>query len=86
MCLSQVYVQGTAWGPEAKEANDFDTQITMLKFANGVFGTIENSRKCSFGYDQRVEVFGDMGALNGNNRSPNVVVRSDASGIATGED
>lgn len=46
----QVYVQAAAWGDEAKAADDVDTQVTLLRFKNGVFGTIENSRRCSFGY------------------------------------
>jgi hypothetical protein len=47
--------------------------------------TIENSRKCSFGYDQRVEVFGEGGSLQGNNRAPSTVVRSDGTGVQDGE-
>jgi myo-inositol 2-dehydrogenase/D-chiro-inositol 1-dehydrogenase len=82
--IEEVFVQGTAWGPEASAANDCDTQITLLKFKNGVFGSIENSRLCSFGYDQRVEVFGDKGSLQGENRSPASVVRSDKGGITQG--
>lgn len=79
--IEEVFVQAKAWGPEAQAAGDVDTQITMLRFANGVFGTIENSRKCSFGYDQRVEVFGEGGSLQGNNRAPSTVVRSDGTGV-----
>lgn len=82
--IEEVYAQGAAWGPEASGAADLDTQVTLLRFRNGVFGTIENSRKCAFGYDQRVEVFGDKGALQGQNRAPSTVVRSDASGIVGG--
>ncbi len=82
--IEEVFVQGTAWGPEAAAAGDYDTQISLLKFKNGVFGTIENSRKCAFGYDQRVEVFGDLGSLQGENRTPNTVVRSDAQGVSKG--
>lgn len=83
--IEEVYAQGTAWGPEASMAKDLDTQVTLLRFKNGVFGTIENSRVCAFGYDQRVEVFGDKGALQGQNRAPSTVVRSDASGIVGGK-
>ena len=32
-------------------------------------------------YDQRVELFGEKGALQGNNRAPNTVVRSDSTGV-----
>lgn len=82
--IEEVFVQGTAWGPEAAGAGDLDTQITLLRFENGVFGTLENSRLCSFGYDQRVEVFGELGSLQGENRSPSTVTRSDAEGVTAG--
>ena len=36
-------------------------------------------------YDQRVEVFGELGSVQGQNRAPNTVVRSDASGIVEGK-
>lgn len=33
-------------------AGDIDTSLVVLKFANGVIGTISNSRKATYGYDQ----------------------------------
>ncbi|CAB1118522.1 unnamed protein product [Ectocarpus sp. CCAP 1310/34] len=76
--IDEVFVTATAFDPEAKEADDFDTANTHLKFKNGAFGVIENSRRCSFGYDQRVEVFGAGGSISGANRSPqNVLVNSE---------
>jgi myo-inositol 2-dehydrogenase/D-chiro-inositol 1-dehydrogenase len=38
-----------------------DTAVTTLLFQNGALGTIDNSRKAVYGYDQRVEVFGSEG-------------------------
>lgn len=52
---------------------------------NGAFGVIENSRRCSFGYDQRVEVFGAGGSIQGVNRAPQNVVLNTGEGINAGE-
>lgn len=49
------------------EAGDVDTAIITLKFANGVIGTIDNSRRAVYGYDQRVEVFGSGGSITTGN-------------------
>ncbi len=37
-------------------ANDVDTAVVTLRFANGALGVIDNSRRSGFGHDQRVEV------------------------------
>lgn len=44
--------------PAIGEAGDIDTSLAMLTFANGVVVTVDNSRKATYGYDQRVEIFG----------------------------
>src|SRR5436190_8525461 len=49
--------------PAIGEAGDVDTAVIMLHFTNGVIGTIENSRRAVYGYDQRVEVQGTAGAV-----------------------
>ncbi|CAM9960507.1 unnamed protein product [Ectocarpus fasciculatus] len=82
--IEEVYVTATAFDPEAKEADDFDTANTHLKFKNGAFGVIENSRRCSFGYDQRVEVFGAGGSISGANRSPQNVLVNNEEGLNAG--
>eukprot|EP00903_Cladosiphon_okamuranus_P009471 g9026.t1 len=82
--IEEVFVTATAFDPEAKEANDFDTANTHLKFKNGAFGVIENSRRCSFGYDQRVEVFGKGGSISGANRSPQDVLVNTEDGLNAG--
>ncbi|MBL8146160.1 MAG: inositol 2-dehydrogenase [Anaerolineae bacterium] len=57
--------------PAIAEAGDVDTALAVLKFANGVIGTIDNSRKAVYGYDQRVEVFGSGGKIESDNNYPN---------------
>jgi len=41
---------------EIGKAGDVDTAVVMLRFRNGVIGTIDNCRKSAYGYDQRAEV------------------------------
>ena len=41
---------------------------------------IDNSRYCAYGYDQRIEVFGENGRLTTNNILENSVQISDSSG------
>lgn len=57
--------------PAIGEAGDIDTAVIMLRFENGVLGTIDNSRRAVYGYDQRVEVFGSDGAIQTANNYPN---------------
>lgn len=82
--IESVYVTGNAFEDAAKEANDIDTVITVLKMTDGSFGTIDNSRRCSYGYDQRIEVFGSKGAINSSNKTPDTVMVSNEAGVATG--
>jgi myo-inositol 2-dehydrogenase / D-chiro-inositol 1-dehydrogenase len=70
--------------PAIGEAGDFDTALVTLRFENGVIGTIDNSRKAVFGYDQRVEVFGSAGMVQTSNNTPNTAKVS--GGVAVSED
>ncbi len=73
----EVYTSaGVMVDPAIGEAGDVDTAVILLKFANGVIGTIENSRKAVYGYDQRVEVFGSGGAVSTSNNFANNAVIS----------
>lgn len=71
--IEEVYVNGRAFEEAAQKAGDLDTVIVSLKMSNGAVGTIGNSRRCAYGYDQRIEVFGSKGMLSSNNRSANSV-------------
>lgn len=67
--VTEVYAAGSALiNPEFAEFNDIDTAITQLRFQNGALGVIDNSRQAVYGYDQRIEVFGEKGALFADNR------------------
>lgn len=56
-----------------KEENDFDNVTVTLRGANGELVTIVNSRRCAFGYDQRIEVFGEDGMLTTSNLTHSTV-------------
>lgn len=74
-------VAGVKIDPAIGEAGDVDTSLTVLKFANGVAVTIDNSRKAVYGYDQRVEAFGSGGAISTDNQYPNMATISTAQHI-----
>ena len=67
--------------PRIGEAGDVDTAVVMLTFENGVIGTIDNSRRAVYGYDQRVEVLGSEGGISTANVYPNEVTFSSAASI-----
>ena len=58
----EVYAQGSVLvDPAIGEAGDIDTAVIVLKFENGCTAIIDNSRKATYGYDQRLEIFGSKG-------------------------
>jgi myo-inositol 2-dehydrogenase/D-chiro-inositol 1-dehydrogenase len=67
--------------PGIAEIGEVDTAVTALTFANGAIGVIDNCRKATYGYDQRVEVHGSLGMLAAENESSSTVVLADASGV-----
>lgn len=80
--VETVFAQGAVLIDAAiGELGDLDTVITTLTFASGALAVIDNSRRATYGYDQRVEVFGSRGAASADNDYPNTVVVSDDSGV-----
>ncbi|MGQ9490520.1 MAG: inositol 2-dehydrogenase [Anaerolineae bacterium] len=80
--VAELYVQaGVTVDPAIGEADDVDTAVIMLRFTNGVIGTIDNCRRAAYGYDQRVEVFGSKGAIATANNYPNSATISDAASV-----
>ena len=60
----EVYATGAALvDPAIGEAGDVDTSMLILKFASGALCHINCSRRTSYGYDERVELFGSHGML-----------------------
>lgn len=82
--IEEVYAVGSALlRPELDEFGDIDTNVLTLKFANGAVGTIDNSRKAVYGYDQRLEVFCSNGTAMAENEAETTIVKGDAQGFHT---
>jgi myo-inositol 2-dehydrogenase/D-chiro-inositol 1-dehydrogenase len=78
----EVYAAGAALvDPQLNDFGDIDTDVVILKFANGAFGTLDNSRKAVYGYDQRLEVFCSNGTAMMENDRENVVVKGNQEGF-----
>jgi myo-inositol 2-dehydrogenase/D-chiro-inositol 1-dehydrogenase len=79
----EVYATGSSFiYPEL--SNGPDAAVVTLKSSSGVIGVINNVLRSSFGYDQRLEVQGERGMLQVQNRKSSKVVVSDRSGVRSG--
>src|SRR5579871_4813477 len=75
--VEEIFAAGAVMvDPGFAKEDDFDTAVALLRFRGGAIGTIDNSRKSTFGYDQRVEILGSKGKIATENRYPNQVVVS----------
>ena len=80
--VTEVYAMGTSLvDKRIGEAGDVDTAIVTLTFANGALGVIDNSRRAAYGYDQRVEVLCEKGAVQDNNHLENEAFISTAESV-----
>jgi myo-inositol 2-dehydrogenase/D-chiro-inositol 1-dehydrogenase len=79
----EVFARGTAVNPEIGAAGDIDTAMVMLRTADGRLCQIANSRRCSFGYDQRIEAFGADGMVSANNHTATSVTVAGKQGYTT---
>jgi myo-inositol 2-dehydrogenase/D-chiro-inositol 1-dehydrogenase len=66
--------------PELEEIGDVDTAVAMLRHENECLTVIDNSRKATYGYDQRVEVLGAKGLAGSDNPLTNTAFTRDGSG------
>ena len=64
-------------------AGDVDTAVAVLRSAGGRLCVISNSRRATYGYDQRVEVHGSEGMVSAGNPVATTVTRADAFGFVT---
>jgi myo-inositol 2-dehydrogenase/D-chiro-inositol 1-dehydrogenase len=64
---------GNLIDPGIKEVGDIDAAMVTLRAASGALVHINNSRRCAYGYDQRIEAFGEKGMLQAQNRRPTTV-------------
>ena len=66
------------------EAGDVDSAVALLRTASGKLCSISNSRHCSDGYDQRIEVFGSSGMLKAGDETATTAATPDSSGSQGG--
>jgi myo-inositol 2-dehydrogenase/D-chiro-inositol 1-dehydrogenase len=59
--------------PIIGQLRDIDTCAISLRAASGALVQINNSRRCAYGYDQRIEAFGSKGMLQAGNQRANSV-------------
>jgi myo-inositol 2-dehydrogenase/D-chiro-inositol 1-dehydrogenase len=79
--VEEVYTAGSVLvDPRIGEVGDVDTTVITLRFRSGALGVIDNSRRAVYGYDQRLEVFGDRGRVLVQNPKPETTVVSDEKG------
>lgn len=67
--------------PAIGEAGDIDTAVVTLRTGSGVLAQIHNSRRATYGYDQRIEAFGAGGMLQADNHTTTRVVYSGTEGV-----
>lgn len=67
--------------PKIGAAGDVDTAAVILQTASGKLCQISNSRRATYGYDQRVEVHGSKGMLRADNMLENSVEVATESGF-----
>lgn len=67
--------------PAIGQAGDVDTAAVLLKTGSGKICQISNSRRATYGYDQRIEVHGSKAMLRAHNLHEHAVERADADGF-----
>ena len=69
--ISAVTATGSALtDPDIANANDYDTATATLRTKSGKIAVITNSRRATYGYDQRIEVHGSAGLAHAGNHRP----------------
>ena len=69
--ISEIYASTSSFEKLYKKIKDHELAVVTMKSKKGVICVITNSRHCSFGYDQRVELFGKKGMLLSGNKEIN---------------
>ncbi len=62
-------------------AGDVDTAAVQMQTASGKIAVITNSRRATYGYDQRIEVHGSRGMLRAGNVHMTTLERADGQGF-----
>ncbi len=65
------------------EAGDIDTAVVIMETKSGKVAQISNSRRATYGYDQRVEAHGDKGMIHAANVRETTVELAGAHGFTS---
>ncbi|WP_342351573.1 Gfo/Idh/MocA family protein [Marinococcus halophilus] len=83
---TSIYAQGHCCiNPEVEKSGDIDTAMCMINFENKALAIIDNNRRSSYGYDQRIEVFGDQGNISTENDTDHTLKISNHQGVSQGK-
>jgi myo-inositol 2-dehydrogenase / D-chiro-inositol 1-dehydrogenase len=69
--------------PAIGQAGDIDTAVVTLKTRSGKLAQISNSRRATYGYDQRIEVHGSGGLLRADNQHATTVHKATGDGFSS---
>ena len=79
--IATVYATGSVLvDPEIGKLGDFDSASVVLTTASGKQCMISNSRRATYGYDQRIEVHGSKGMIAAENQRPVSIELANADG------
>lgn len=67
--------------PAIGECGDVDTALITLEFASGALVSISNSRRTTYGYDQRIELHTAKGMLQVDNVRENNLIETSHTGV-----
>ena len=67
--------------PAIKPTGDVDTAVVHMRSASGKLVVITNSRRATYGYDQRIEAHGSKGMLRAGNIHMTTVEKASAEGF-----
>ncbi len=67
--------------PQVAAKGDIDSAMVLMRTASGRLCHINNSRRASYGYDQRIEVHGSKGRLMAGNRVPTTIELADGEAV-----
>jgi len=80
--VDSVYAEASVLtDPKLGELGDYDSANVILRTASGKQAIITNTRRATYGYDQRIEVLGSKGMAYAENQGESRVVLADATGF-----
>lgn len=79
----ELYATGSCLvDPAIGQAGDVDTAVVVMRTAAGALCVIDNSRRAVYGYDQRIEAFGEQGMISAGNPAPTTLTRAFADAVS----